>query len=380
MLRIFKSLLIAVLLGQGHALAGVSEVLVNGVGSGSTRDEAVASALANAAAQAFGVQIDATTISSAGAVEVTAEQSSSIVVNTLNTSVSTKVRASGNKPIIGYTVTAAVQGSAGLWDAEVTMRYAQFERIGPKTDRRSVIVVTPDNRYADMLVGSVEQALLESRRFDVLDRDNTKFYELEKLFVQGEDASVVEIARLGNASGADYLLIAELANLEIVNNQRETIRLTGEVLVSSSLSGTLKLQMVEFASRKVKWTGSQKFARHYDGISAITQQTLAKHASTAADSLIDKMFDAIYPIRVVKVVGGTAIINRGEGAVARGEKFRIFLVGEELIDPQSGESLGSMEVEAGTGVVSDVKPKFAYLKITGSQLDGSGNYLVRRAP
>lgn len=176
----------------------------------------------------------------------------------------------------------------------------------------------------------------------------------------------------------DYLVIAELANLGISNNNRETIRMTGEVLVKSSVSGALRLQIVEFASRKVKWSGTQKFGGTYEGVSHIGSGTLSRLISNAAGKLVDTMVAAIYPIRVVKAMGATAIINRGEGGVSAGETYAVFLEGEELIDPQSGESLGSMEIEIGLGTITEVRPKFSFLKMATGNLEANGNYIVRK--
>src|SRR5690606_12195030 len=71
-------------------------------------------------------------------------------------------------------------------------------------------------------------------------------------------------------------------------------------------------------------------------------------------------------------------INRGEGSVAKGQTYAVFQAGEELIDPQSGESLGSMETEIGLGTISEVKPKFAFLKMVTGTLAADTEYIVRK--
>lgn len=82
---------------------------------------------------------------------------------------------------------------------------------------------------------------------------------------------------------------------------------------------------------------------------------------------------------MVKVVNSqTAIINRGEGGVATGETYAVFEAGEVLIDPQSGESLGSMETEVGLGKITQVKPKFAFLKMATGTLSEGTTYIVRK--
>src|SRR5690606_17919650 len=107
--------------------------------------------------------------------------------------------------------------------------------------------------------------------------------------IQGDDASAAEMARLSQASGADYLLIAELQGLSVRNNMQETIRMTGEVITRSAVSGTLRLEVVEFASRKVKWSGSQKFGATYEGVSSIGSATLSRLIGEASHKLMDKL-------------------------------------------------------------------------------------------
>ncbi len=363
----------------GVASAQVTEATVSAEGSGMSRDEAIAAALASAAGQAFGIQLDASAVSETlGAEVVTNDKSDSAMVSAVNRVVKQAVNSPVNSPILGYSVDNISEGIAKTWDASVTLRYAKYEKIGADTNRRSVIVVSKDKRYRELITDTVSEALVGSRRFDVLNRKDAALFDAEKDFIAGGDAGVAEMARLSQASGADYLVVAELQGLGISNNMRETIRMTGEVLVRSAVSGTLRLQVIEFATRKVKWSSSQKFGANYEGVSSIGAGTLAKLVGVAAEQLMDKLVVSIYPIRVVKVMGDIAIINRGEGSAAEGEIYAVFLMGEELTDPQSGESLGPMEVEVGTGQITEVKPKFSFLKMANGALDASGDYIVRK--
>lgn len=378
-----KIFLLALALVSINAVAQVTELSVSGEGSGATREQAIAAALTSAAGQAFGVAIDAATVSKSLAVEAsTNEGSASLMVNQLNQVVSQRVTSPGNKPILGYTIGFANESAAGVWKAGVTMRYAQFKKMGGDSDRRSIVVTTNEKRYRDLLTTTVGQSVVASRRFDVLNRENSALFNQEAAFIQGSDAANAEVARLGQASGADYLVIAELQGLSLANNQRQTIQMTGEVLVRSSVSGMLKLQVVEFSSRKVKWSASEKFGGSYGGVSSISDETLIGLVSAASDKLVQKMIASIYPIMIVKVLNGTtAIVNRGEDSVKKGETYGVFLMGEELKDPQSGESLGALEVEVGIGTIVDVKPKVSTIIVKAGGLDPSPKteYLLRPA-
>ena len=376
---IFRLFLACLCMAWGTAWGQVTEATITADGAGMTRDEAVAAALANAAGQAFGIQLNAATVSETlGAEVVTDDRSQTSMVSAVNRVVTQAINSPVNSPILGYTIDSLSEGIANTWDATVTLRYAKFERIGADSNRRSAIVVTSNKRYQELLTTTVGEALVASRRFDVLNRRNDALFEAEKAFIQGGDAATAEVARLSQASGADYLIVAELQGLSISNNMRETIRMTGEVLVRSAVSGTLRLEVIEFASRKVKWSSSQKFGGTYEGVSSIGAGTLSRLIGGAADKLMDNLIASIYPIRVIKVVGDVAIINRGEGSATVGETYAVFLMGEELTDPQSGESLGVMEIEAGLGKITEVKPKFAFLKMATGQLDANAAYIVRK--
>lgn len=380
MLQIFKIILIGYLFLTNPAVAQVVESTVSAQGSGVTRDAAIANALASAAGQAFGVTIDASSVASSTSIEQSNDAgSTSAMTSQLNQAVAQKINIPGNQPILGYTIDRAEKTGGDTWDASVTLKYAKFQKMGADSNRRSVVVVTNDKRYKDLLITTVGDSLVGSRRFDVMNRDNSALFDQEKAFVTGADAGAAEVARLGQATGADYLVIAELQGVTIANDQRETIKMTGEVLVRSSVSGMLKLQVVEFASRKVKWSSTEKFGGNYAGTSSISNQTMITLVSGAAEKLVEKLVANIYPIRVAKVVSAnTAVVNRGEDSIKKGESFSIYLVGEELKDPQSGESLGPMEIEVGVGKIVDVKPKFSYIQLATGTLDPKAEYILRK--
>jgi hypothetical protein len=377
-----SSLAIAWMMGLAlplPAAAQVTEASVTADGQGASRDEAIQSALVQAASQAFGVRLAAQSLVQNTSVDTSADdENHSMLVSALNKNIRQTLNTPQNAPILGYDVNNASEAPSGGWEATVTLRYAKFHRLGADSNRRSVVVVSSSRQYRGLLIQAVGESLMGSRRFDVLNRENAQLFEDEKEFILGGDAANAEMARLSQASGADYLVVARLQSLGVSNNQRETIAMTGEVLVKSAASGTLQLQVIEFASRKIKWSGSQKFGGVYPGAASVGAATLGKLIRGASEKLIDRMVDAIYPIQVVKVMGDTAIINRGQGGVAPGEVYAVFQAGEELIDPQSGESLGSMETEVGLGRVTEVKPKFAFLKMATGALEEGKAYVVRK--
>ena len=62
---------------------------------------------------------------------------------------------------------------------------------------------------------------------------------------------------------------------------------------------------------------------------------------------------------VVRVEGSRVWVNLGRGVVAAGDELRVVSKGEELIDPETGLSLGSMDAELGSVRVAVVQDQFS---------------------
>ena len=71
--------------------------------------------------------------------------------------------------------------------------------------------------------------------------------------------------------------------------------------------------------------------------------------------------------RVAKVDGNRAWLNIGSSSgVKVGDKFTLFNMGDAIVDPDTGQSLGASEKETGAGAVTEVQDRFAVITFTGS--------------
>lgn len=64
---------------------------------------------------------------------------------------------------------------------------------------------------------------------------------------------------------------------------------------------------------------------------------------------------------VVKIIDpDTVVINRGsDHGVSKGARYLLYGIGEEIVDPDTHESLGKLEAVRGTGVVKHVQQKMS---------------------
>lgn len=379
MKKLFGLLIVLLSLATYQAQAQVVEATERATATGTSKRQAIEAAVVQATGQAFGMTVNAVTSTSDSTTITGGETAgSSKFLTKVNDQVQQKIKSSSNNPITGYSVDSLKQLPNSLWEATVTIKYAKFKAIGQKSDRRSMVVITNEQKYKELLISDFSKALVGSRRFDVLNRENQQLFEKEKAFITGGDAAKAEVARLGQATGADYLVIVNLQGLNVANDRREKIQMTGETLVSSAASGTVSVEVIEFASRKVKWTGSEKFSANYNGATAVSSGNLSTLISGASEKLVNQLVATIYPIEVVKVLSkNMAVINRGSTSIKEGQKLTIYLKGEELTDKQSGESLGALEIKVGKGKVVETNPKYSTVQLESGEFDSNASYIVR---
>ena len=68
---------------------------------------------------------------------------------------------------------------------------------------------------------------------------------------------------------------------------------------------------------------------------------------------------------IVKVEGERIWLNLGDGVVNVGDRLELLIKGEELIDPETGISLGSEDTVAGQATVAQVHEKFSIAQTAG---------------
>ncbi|MEE8424075.1 MAG: CsgG/HfaB family protein [Thermodesulfobacteriota bacterium] len=86
---------------------------------------------------------------------------------------------------------------------------------------------------------------------------------------------------------------------------------------------------------------------------------------------------------IMKVKNDKVYVNLGENTVSVGDKLTLMSMGEELIDPDTGISLGGDEEEIGTLEVVSTKKKYSIAKpldIQGSEIERGQKVVSQRQP
>ncbi|OGV32094.1 MAG: hypothetical protein A2020_10315 [Lentisphaerae bacterium GWF2_45_14] len=217
--------------------------------------------------------------------------------------------------------------------------------------------------------------LVKSRKFNVLERDHVRRIIDECKLSESEYADPKEIMRIGKLLVADFLVIGYIDRLEFIRKETN-IQITGEKSVN--WIGTFKIHFrvtdaktgkIVFAQELKEKIDTRDVKRYmsYDERKDLTladyKDMLFKSVSELAGNLI---LEGIYPVKVISAKNGEILLNRGSGAgIRKGFRYGVYNVGEDVTDPDTGESLGAEEIIVAQIEVISAGPKYSKAKVLG---------------
>jgi curli biogenesis system outer membrane secretion channel CsgG len=239
---------------------------------------------------------------------------------------------------------------------------------------------------ADMLA----TALFKSGKFDVMERSKLQSV-LEEQKLQMSGITTPESAvKVGKILGLQYIVIGSVNQFGqkaeqtkafgvAVNNVTarvatdtrivnvETGRIEGaENGVGEETSTGVSIENADLLPTDVAW-----------GSTGFDETTIGKATKKCIDDLVNQFTKTFgnMPLegKIIKVNPDSVYVNLGkDSGVVIGQIFDIMEKGEELIDPDSGESLGSEDKKVGSIKVTEIKDKYCIASI----VEGNGKLKV----
>jgi hypothetical protein len=210
------------------------------------------------------------------------------------------------------------------------------------------------------LLNAVEQ----TRKFEMVPRDPNAVIR-EQDFAQSGNVSKLDpkAAKPFQMAGVSHIATVTIDNYQDVTSRRE---LGGSLGVTQGEHRVIQLQAVvsvidatratvlrstnvrlERAQTNEVLSGSTVDGRTTDALVGLVSRDLAREAANA-------ITDMLYPAKVVGYTMGAITFNRtGASGAASGQYWQVFATGDEMIDPDTGESLGREEVAVGWAVVTE---------------------------
>lgn len=213
----------------------------------------------------------------------------------------------------------------------------------------------------EALDSQVYDRVLNTKRFEVLERSDA-------------DALAKEAGATGAAfqfNQVDYLLTIRVDGF---NDRMETRRLAalGKTVTARVIELSAVAKVTEVATqRAIASTNFQVSRRQADQLSGNTTEKVGESSDILltditremAQKIAGRVADAVFPARILAKRDKVVTINRNDTTgIKVGQVWEVFVLGEDLVDPDTGEKTRE-EVFVGTVKVSRVTPQNSQAEI-----------------
>ncbi|MEE2718680.1 MAG: CsgG/HfaB family protein [Planctomycetota bacterium] len=219
--------------------------------------------------------------------------------------------------------------------------------------------------------GQLMNAMQQTRKFELVGRsDLDAILKEQDLAASGlVDPGDPQTARQFGLAGVQYVATVAIDNFQDITAratvegqfgpneaERRTIQLQAVVRIYDTTTGTLlestSVQLDESAVNEII-TGAREDGRRTN---RLIGDVVAAFSSAAANTITD----AVLPPKVLAYTMGVISFNRtAASGVEPGQIWEVFAPGDELVDPDTGESLGVEEISIGWARVTDAGSKFS---------------------
>ena len=211
------------------------------------------------------------------------------------------------------------------------------------------------------LDAQVHDRLLNTRRFEMLERADA-------------DALATEAAASGQAfsfNGADYILTIRVDGF---NDRSETRRLAalGKTVMGRAIEISAVAKITEVSTQRAissanfsvkKYDSENRSENTTQKVGEASDVLMMDAVRELAQKIAGRTTDSVYPARVIGKRDRIVTINRNDqSGIAVGQTWEVYALGEELVDPDTGEK-SREEVLVGKVKVTRVTPQNSQAEI-----------------
>ena len=242
-------------------------------------------------------------------------------------------------------------------DSDSTNRFRAISRSGPGAIRE-------DSRA---FVSMITTALVKTRKFTVIERD--RMGEI----LQEQDMATSGLTRGGyrkkklSMAGVQYILTGAITEFGVNKNK---LAVRGFSIGSSTTSMSVDVRIVHVGTGEISLADSVRSqisskgnfrARGFGKTSSSGDgSSLGRIMRITARKVTNLVVNTIFPVKVVKIMkNGDVALNYGDGTFSVGDTADLILAGEKLVDPTTGEILGSEEELSAILKITKTHPRFS---------------------
>lgn len=272
-------------------------------------------------------------------------------------------------------------------DAEKKADRPAAEAVADDTPRKARVIVVPavfareqrrkidrelNERFGITDPGIIENpgytsylvdALVNARKFDVLEREDLKSVIKEIDFGESEYADINKVVKIGQMTGADYVVLPVITTL-VIDRRREKVPYVGQGQEKVRAYLRTVVRTVDVKSSKIVASFPNEvertaYIRERDTPAVVVADAVSGMYKDSALTEAASIVDVAYPIKIVSIAGDDVIINRGRGAIVKDEVLKVYSAGEVMVDPDTKDNLGYTEAYIGSIKVTEVNEKMS---------------------
>lgn len=216
------------------------------------------------------------------------------------------------------------------------------------------------------ILDEMEASIQKTRKFEILSRKEAVLKSIlkEQDFAES-DITAGDAAPKGQIKNANFQIIPVVQDFKFYRSSKPVPNLESKYFRTDSGMLEINAQVIDVATGGIKATFYMKssfgtkrqIVNSKRGVPNSVHFT--KMSKSVSAQMADQLVDTVFPMKVLNAQGNQIWINRGkDGGLKKGDTLIVFRPGVDLIDPDTGENLGSAETEIGEVKVKRVNPKF----------------------
>lgn len=369
LLAVFLLVIFAISTAYAGALV---ESVVSSTGNGPTLQQAINSGLLTAIEEANGTTM--ASVSAFASLQASASTENSAVYLSSEGYEAAVVQATGGA-VTGFKIVSDHRNPDGSWLVTLQVHVAKYQRSAAESRTTIVIAVphggaqryevfgmeAPAQRVAAQLTSEVQNYLVNTNKFTVLDRNHDAAVARELDIAEGSQSSTGQFAMLGQKLAAQYVLVTSIEHLNFVDVRTKS-RTGNHVYSQRAGSMSVRFELIGTATQQVALSHTTELRYDHLGLSdsAAPDTVLADSIGQIARREGASVLHFLFPIRILAQDNSEYIIDAGEDVVSPGQIYKVMTYGAAITDPDTHESLGRVENYCCEIRITRVAAKFSY--------------------
>ena len=206
--------------------------------------------------------------------------------------------------------------------------------------------------------------IVNTRKFEVVERQRMASVLSERKLADAGMTDADTAPEAGKLKAAGFVIYGSVLSLGLDQSQssvqgfsasKDTAKVELQLRIANAETGKLLASKTIISEQSQNRMGG-------DGMRTtgnFAEQALQDAIRDAAKKVTDALMDLSYPAKILKVNPADLLVNLTQEQTEYGAVYEVFSPGEEIIDPDTGESLGSSESYVGKIAITRTAPRFS---------------------